>query len=418
MRRPPALLILLAALALAGCSRRDRLNPLDPANPQTGGRPTGFNALAGYSAVRLTWDPRPDLDIDGFQLSRLAPGDPGWQPLGGTRGPQSSSYLDAGLFNGRRYRYRLDYVIRGLPAGRPAEDDATPGPVLAWVADPGARIVAELTPDGRDVNLRVTAFGEAYALAVDPADGQLWASSRFTGLLWIFNPITLDARSIAGVAAPYAMAVSPFDHSAWVCDLTGGLAHRYPDGTAATPGYIGLLDNPVAVAVSAFDASVWVCEGQGNRVRHFSALGVPLGAAFVGAPSRVAVDSLTRVAYVTSLDLGRLWRIGESGQLIDSTSVASGPIGIAIDRARNRVWVADARGARVLGLDLGTLALAVTVTTVGTPYDLAVDPATGEVWVVARAEGAVIRLAADGTKLDVLGGFTDPVQIRLDPGIY
>jgi hypothetical protein len=103
---------------------------------------------------------------------------------------------------------------------------------------------------------------------------------------------------------------------------------------------------------------VWVCERYGNRVRHFSAQGAPIGTAFVEAPSRV------------------------------------------------------------LGLNLATLAVEVTVTNVGTPYDLDVDSATGQVWVVSRNERIVVRLAPDGTRLDLLEGFSDPVQVRVDPGLY
>ena len=416
MRRPPALLILAAALALAGCSQRERANPFDPANPQTGGRPSGFDAVAGYAVVRLTWDPRPGVGIDGFQLSRLTQGDSLWRPLGAPLPPSSRQYVDSGLLNGRRVRYRLDYVAGGSPLGRPAEDEATPGPLRPWVADPGAGSLVRLSPDGRDVTLRESRFGSASRIAVDPADGFVWASSAADGLVWAFDPFSLQARGIPGVSTPDAMALSPFDHSVWVCDRAGGVAHFRRDGSSATPGRIPLLDDPIAVATCAADGSLWVCERGGNRVRHFSALGVPVATAFLEAPSRVAVDSLTRDAYVTSYVGGWIWRIAENGQRIDSTSVAQGPIGIAIDRPRGRIWVADDLGARVLGLDLGTLALEVTVTNAGTPYDLAVDRATGEVWVVARSNGAVLRLAPDGARLDVRTGFSDPVEIRLDPG--
>ena len=45
MRRVAALLTV--ALLAAGCSERARLNPFDPANPDTGGQPAGFVAIAG-----------------------------------------------------------------------------------------------------------------------------------------------------------------------------------------------------------------------------------------------------------------------------------------------------------------------------------------------------------------------------------
>ena len=62
MRRLFSLLTLLLLVMLSGCSRRERTNPLDPANPATGGGPSGFNAIADFSLVRLSWDAQPDLD--------------------------------------------------------------------------------------------------------------------------------------------------------------------------------------------------------------------------------------------------------------------------------------------------------------------------------------------------------------------
>ena len=425
MRHPAAILtragfalgsVALAILALAGCSQRERANPLDPGNPLTGGKPTGFNAIASYATVQLRWDSRPDLGIDGFQLYRVAPGDSVWRPLGGVQPLEVSRYLDSGLVNGKLVRYRLDYVIGGVPAGRSVEDQATPGALRPWVSDPGAGAILQLSPDGRDVARRETRFGSAARIAVDPRDGFLWVSSLDAGRVWTWNPDGFAALVITAVPSPDAMALSPFDDSAWICDRGGVVWHFHRDGTVPTPGRLTPFEEPGAIATCALDASVWICERGGNRVRHYSAAGVALGAAFVQAPSRVAVDSLTRVAYVTSYTLGRIWRIAENGVLIDSTSAAVGPIGIAIDRARNRVWVADSDGARVLGLDLGTLAVAQTVTNVGSPYDLAVDTATGDVWVVARANGAVLRLGTDGTRRDILTGLNDPYEIRLDPG--
>lgn len=425
MRHPSAILtraglapvlVALAVLALAGCSQRERANPLDPGNPLTGGRPTGFNAVASYAQVQLTWTSQPNLAIDGYQLFRVAPGDSVWRPLSGVLPLEVSRYLDAGLPNGQRVRYRLDYVIGGAAAGRPVEDEATPGALRPWVTDPGASAILQLSPDGRDVSRRETRFGRAARIAVDPVDGFLWVSSLETGRVWAWDPRGFAALMIAAVPSPDAMAISPFDNSAWICDRGGVVWHFSRDGTVPTPGRLSPFEEPGAIATCALDASVWICERGGNRVRHYSAAGVPLGAAFVQAPSRVAVDSLTRVAYVTSFTLGRIWRIAENGALIDSTSAAVGPIGIAIDRARNRVWVADTDGARVLGLDLATLAVAQTITNVGSPYDLAVDTSNGDVWVVARANGAVLRLASDGTRRDILTGLSDPYEIKLDPG--
>ncbi|MCC6649775.1 MAG: hypothetical protein IT348_01345 [Candidatus Eisenbacteria bacterium] len=417
--RPLAALLTLALLAAAagGCSQRERANPLDPVNPQTGGRPEGFNATSGFSVITIAWTPRPDLAVDGFQLYRLAPGDSLYRPLGDVRDTRSSGYVDSGVLNGLRYRYRLFYVVGGTPGSNAAEDEATAGPLRPYVADPGAGALVRLTPDGRDVTVRWTQFGDVQSLAMDAAAGTLWVSAWTSGVVAVFDPNSGQGTFSPGIQSPYTLAVDPVDHSAWICDLSGSVHHRAMDGGPGTPGQLTLLDDPIGIAVGP-DRSVWVCEGAGNRVRRYDNAGAPQATAFLSAsPSRVAVDGTTRVAWVTSLNGARLWRISENGTVVDSSGAFSGPIGLAIDRPHGRVWVADAAGNRVIALDINTLAVLRTVTGIGEPRSVAVDFATGQVWVVARGERSVIRLSNDGEVLDRTGGFSDPFEIALDPGL-
>lgn len=389
-----------------------------PGEPEHGGRPEGFNAIASYSAIRLQWTPRPDLAVDGFQLQRLAPGDSLYRALGATRPTTAGLYIDSGVNNGQPYRYRLYYVLAGALVPHPAEDMATAGPLRPFVADAGAGEIVQLTPDGRDVVARWTQFGSVQSLAVDALTGLVWGASSQDGLVGTFAPSGFETWFAPGISQPFTLAIDPQDRSAWICDLAGALWHRSATGTALPPGQIPLLDAPTGVAVNAGDRSVWVCENGGQRVRHYSPVGSPIATAFLsGAPSRVDTDSLSRLAWVTSLARGLVWRIAPNGALLDSSQAASGPIGIAIDRARSRVWVADAVGNRVLALDLSTLAVLVSVGGIGEPRDVAVDRTNGDVWVVARAERAVLRLASDGRVLDRVGGFTDPYEVRLDPGL-
>ena len=183
MRRLAPFLIAVATLALmaSACSRRDRANPLDPSNPQTGGRPENFNALAGYSTVSLVWRPRPDLAIDGFQVYRLSPGDSVYRALASVQPAPSAGFLDASVRNGSEYRYRLHYVIDGVLSRTPAEDIATPGPLRPWVCDPGDGALVRLSADARDVVSRSHLGISPYAIAIDPLEGTL--ALRLTAML-------------------------------------------------------------------------------------------------------------------------------------------------------------------------------------------------------------------------------------------
>ena len=412
-----AVLPLLTALALlAGCSNRERANPLDPANPVTGGRPQGFNAVAGQSVVTLSWTAQPALAIDGFLLQRLVTGDSLYRSVPAAFAPGTSGYTDLLVSDGSLIRYRLYYLIHGSPGHLPAEDEATPGPQRPWVADVGAGTLVLLSPDGRDVVSSSRDAGDLQSLAVDPADGRVWTSSRFDGLVTTRLPGDRVPVNILGLGQPFSLAVSPRDHGAWICELGGALVHYSASGTSL-PGRVDLLDTPSGVAVSLRDYSVWVCENGGDRVRHFDSAGGLIATGYVGTPSRLAVDSVSGQAWVTSLSLGRIWRLSALGARLDSSSVAAGPIGIAMDARRGRVWVADAVGDRVVVLDLANMhSVLFTVTSLPQARDVDVDPATGEAWVVARASNEVVRISPAGVVLQRLGGFSDPAEVRVDPG--
>lgn len=416
MRRHAALLTLALLAAAAGCSERQRLNPLDPANPETGGRPAGFNAVAGFASVTLTWTARTDLGIDGYRLFRRVPGDSVYRPLAGLLPPAQSRFLDAGLPHTGDYAYRLQFVVGGALSGLPAEDVAGPGAARPWVADAGAGALVRLSPDGRDVALRAFRALQPYALEVNPRTGQVWLADPLANTLETADADLLAFRQVLGLQGPYTMAVSPRDQSVWVCELDGSLAHVTASGTPGTPARIGLLDGPTGVAVHPADHSIWIAEQDGSRVRHLTFDAVPIAASVLDSPTRVAVDSVSKNAWVTSLARGRIHRLNEAAQPRDSLDYAQGPIGIAVDWRRDRVWVADAAGGAVLLIDASTRALLRRIPAIGEPREVSVDRVTGECWVVARGERAVYRFAPDGRVLARVGGFTDPVDVRVDPG--
>ncbi len=415
MRRGAALLALVLTLLLASCSGRERANPLDAANPRSGGAPEGFNALAGFVSVRVTWTPRPDLAIDGFRLYRLAPFDSLFRPLGAVMPLTSSQYFDAGVIDGLDYRYRLHYVAQGEVAGRYAEDVATPGRVRAWTVDADGGRLIQLSPDARDVVTVRDGYGSPFSLAVTPDSGPLWVPDHFGGDVRIHDPQNFTGPLVPGFSRPFTLALDPLDGSAWICDLAGSVRHVDPDGSPAFPSTLTLLLQPSGIATDALDGDVWVTELEGNRVRRYARDGVPLGARTLGSPSRVAVDSLTGDGWVTSFATGWVWRLSENLVVQDSLRL-QGPIGLALDWRRRTAWVMDARANELVALDMDTRAVRFRRGGLGDPRDGAVDLDRGECWVVARTAGSVHRFSPTGVPLAQVGGLGNVHEVRLDRG--
>src|SRR5215212_4402075 len=161
--RPRGLVAILVAL-IAGCSARDRANPLDPANPGTSGRPTGFAAVALSDQVLLSWDQTPGLST---QIFRQADGEPDFTPLTSTLPPSQRLFTDTHAPNDVTYTYRLFYVTSSGLSREPATALATPSKVIAWAIDRDRNSLLRLSADGREIATEQPDFPAPTHLAVD-----------------------------------------------------------------------------------------------------------------------------------------------------------------------------------------------------------------------------------------------------------
>ena len=408
--------VCLALLLVVGCSNRERANPLDPRNPSTQGRPSGFVALAGNGSVVLSWQPEARPGVFGYQAFRRGPGESEFHAISDVLPVSRSQLPDFGVTNGSDYQYRLFYVLTEGPSGPPAEATATPGAIRPWVTDYGAAALLRLTPDGRHVLSSELGFLGPTQVAVDPASGLVWTSDTFANRVVVFNPLNGGREEIANVSRPFGVAVDPLGTTGWICDPGNNrLYHATGLGQPAQPALIPGVIDPLAVAVHPGDGSIWVCEGLQNRVRRFDAQGLELWEAPVSSPSRVAIDSVTRQSWVTSFSGARVIRIGAGGELLDTLGGFQGPIGIDVDPRRGRVWIADAVANQIVVTDRAG-AVQFRLSSLSEVREIAVDRASGEAWATVPGAGMVVRISATGAVNRRLEGLVQPYAIAIDPG--
>jgi DNA-binding beta-propeller fold protein YncE len=112
-------------------------------------------------------------------------------------------------------------------------------------------------------------------------------------------------------------------------------------------------------------------------------------------PSHVVAgpDDGTNRFYVadTGGDAVLVYEGGDDPRLLDRTNVPGSPYGIAVDEARNRIWVTQTALNRVVELEVRDLApkIVAAYPTVRQPNSVGVDERTGEVVVVGRDSGDV-----------------------------
>jgi DNA-binding beta-propeller fold protein YncE len=406
----------LVAAAIAGCSDRERANPFDPKNPNTRGAPSNLVAMAGDGRVDLTWDAASGVGFVGFRLYRKTPLDTAYAPLSGVLAPATTTYQDVALLNGLEHRYRLLFVFDDGERGPAAEDVATPGRARPWLVDGSRGRLYRITPDGRRVAAEFGGFVAPAAVAVDSVRGHVWLSDALAGRVAAIDPATGVTVSIPGLVTPSSLAVDPLDRVTWVCDEDGSKLWAFDPAGNPVGAPIEPLELPLSVAVDVFDRSVVVCERAGSRLRRYAPDHSLLATLTVDRPSRVAVDSVTRRAWVTSFEAGTLTRVPPSFTAIELTIPGfEGPIGVAVDPKRGTIWVADAVAGEVVALDR-TGAVLFRVGGLPEARELAADPETGDLWVVVPGSGELVRISATGQVLHRLGGFAQPLGIAVDPG--
>jgi DNA-binding beta-propeller fold protein YncE len=373
-------------------------------------------AIAGNGRVDLRWKPVIGTGLRGFHVYRSTANDPVYHLITGVLAPASTGYADIGLLNGLEHRYLLYFVFEdGSDRDPPAADAATPGRSTGWVVDGSRGTLYRITPDGRRVISTFSGFDGPTAVAVDSVTGHVWIADSFGGRVAILEPSSGVSVNIPGVGTPSTMAVDPLDRVTWVCDESGRLLAFDPNGDPSG-SVIEPLSLPIGAAVDVFDRSVVVCERSGNRLRRYGSDHSLLGALTVDRPSRVAIDSVTRRIWVTSFEGKTVVRVPPSMSAIESTTPGfQGPIGVAVDTHRGRIWVADAVAGQVVALDRnGTVEFRVSGLT--DVRELAIEPESGDVWAVLPDRGELVHLSSAGVIVRRLTGFGQPLDVAIDPG--
>ncbi len=410
------LVVLIGAFAAAatGCANRERINPFDPANGTTAGRPAGFVALASDQAVQLRWQRVTGEGLIGFQIFRRTAAEPSGHAITGTLPLTTSQYVDLGLANDLDHFYSIYYVFdRGL-GNDPATDVATPGHRIPWMADAGSGALTRLTADGRRV-AEIRNLLSPNAVTIDTISHVLWTSDGGAGQVGILDLDTgIFTTTSRDFVAPGEIAAQTTDNTAWVCDEGAGkVVHLDAQGGRRLPT-LANLNTPTGVAIDPVDGSLWVCERNGDHVRRYAPNGTILDSAFVVRPSRVAVDPVTHRAWVTSATQQQVHVIAPDGTVEHSYSGFAGPVGIQVDGRRGTIWIADPNGDRVTVL-LRDGSVFKQIAGMPGARSLSIDRESGEVWVALAGSGEIAWLSSDGSVIRRLGGFTLPFGVAILP---
>ena len=109
---------------LLSCSDRKPLNPLDPNNPYTAGKPTGLKLLPIQNTVKIIWNP---VDVNDLIFYAVYKGSAGsemfkrWEVS-----PDSTFILDTNVSFYETYTYAIDCLLYTSPSPRDKRQSRMP----------------------------------------------------------------------------------------------------------------------------------------------------------------------------------------------------------------------------------------------------------------------------------------------------
>lgn len=410
---------ILGAL-LAGCSERERLNPLDPENSETGGKIAGFNALAGNGQVEIRWDRLTQTNVAGYRILRWRPGEAPVY-LDESYGSGIAGAVDTTVSNDETYVYRLVATFTSGDSAISPADSATPGTRKIAVLSAGLPGLVGLTPDARDVLYNQPSI-EAYEdMEVDRTRDVLWLTLPDRGQILrnFFDGRPAGPTIVA--SAPSDVSVSNLRGVAWLAFPQVGTVRAFgPDLASTVPLHsISSLGEVRVAEAGTLDPTVWMGNDEGIVFR-FTLDAVPVASWTVGSSVvAIALDEAMQRAWVATRGAS-----GDALLVIDGTdsTVTALPGGfsniadLAFEPTTRSLWISErgppgkGQGRLSRATDLGVILMNRTGIE---PFGIMADPTSGRCWVSELASNRILEIAPSGTIVRRSGAINVPYAVRV-----
>ena len=357
------------------CTNRERLNPIDPQNSETGGRLQGLSIYSEFDRAVLQWQQLPLKNIQGYRVYRKQDSDVVFTHIN-LASPDSNEYIDYGLIYDKKYDYFV--TVLGVDFETPGSDTVSviPGPTIIWATDVYNRRILKISHDGAHEIKQIAVDGYPWELAIDHDSGVIW----YTDVL-LNRVCTIDSQTSKIVASissgrPIDITLDEKNDRVWIIDETQGKIIVF-NRQGEKIGEISGFQQPMSVDHYSEDGSCWV------------------------------VDSKA----------GTITKISKSLELVFEIKGLFSPSDISINQYNGDCWVADS--SRILNFDSVGKTKLIINRGVNFPTYLAVDSELGKCWVLDLGyfayESCLICFDDRGEKLIEIPGFSWPENLKVNP---
>ncbi|MDZ7288328.1 MAG: hypothetical protein ONB44_00140 [candidate division KSB1 bacterium] len=398
----------------SGCSDRPRLNPLDPKNPNTLGKPTGLRVVSMRDTVELRWNRLEVNNLTGFRIYRQKEGESNFAPIAQTSA-RSFTFRDLGVSFGIVHSYCISALAEEFESSLSDVVSITPGPTFSWVADDQFGALIKLSHDGMHEILRTEIFYSPSRLQIDAKRRCVWVLAGYERTLGRFEMNGLLTTRVKLTAQPVDLAVDPQDGSVWVADTSTTGLMKF-DNTGALIDRFESYKKIAALAVHPETSELWVLDRSSFRILILSSTGElrRITKITLQRPSDIDIDERTGKVWIA--DGTRVMRLDAQGELETfSTLPFRFAYRLAADRTSGACWCIDysskIRDSRIIKLAATGEINLPAFEGFDIPQSLAVNPYDGSCLVADTGNHRLVRISSDGRILGFYDQIYSPVDI-------
>ena len=369
--------IILLVLLCVGCTERERLNPLDPRNPKTGGRLIGLTISSEFDTVYLSWQSIRLDDLTGYHIYRRIDRAGDFQR---TRSVSEDTTVitDTSLEYDRDYSYFVTAYSNSFESAPSETLSITPGPAHFWITDVDDRRIYAVSNDGTHIHDITSVDGFPWNVIVTP-DRATWYGDRLYGrVIQIIGDQRFRYYPQTEWWDPVDMSYDTERKIMWVADKRGAVVKLFtPQPGAIEEIELDGLNEPSSVSANSWQGTCWVADPDARAVFEISYF---------------------------------------DNQVIHSVANLIRPASVAVNGKDNVCWVADS--ARIVKIHAAGILLEIR-DNFQNLYLLAVDDRTDDVWAVdydaSKSEARILRFDKNGNKLLEIDGFNYLESIAVNP---
>ena len=392
------------------CSERERLNPIDPQNPETGGKPQGLRIYSEYKEAVLTWDNVKLTDFLGYRIYRKTKPDSEFKLIYLTP-KDSNQFFDKHLSYEQRYTYRISVLANDFESTLSDTVSIIPGPTFIWLSDVYNGRLIKLSHDCAHEISSLKVEGYPWTITHQETNGNLWYSDVLLNRIYKFeNEQQPTLFADLSEHEPIDFVIDEKNGRIWIADELNGNIFVF-NTLGDTLKKLQEFEKPVDIDCYSTDGSCWIADAKKRCVSKISSdFSIVTEIFSMNSPAAVSINQTTGEIWVA--DKSKVFKFDENGNnLLTIDSGLNYPFKVAVDFQLGCCWVLDwysrAQESRLICFSENGEIL-VDLSGFSFPENLIINPYDHSCIVADSRSGKVIKVNSNGTIYGEISGYDYP----------